>query len=157
MEQQAVKPVTQEPVLPAPADRAGLIALHDALAKVPSRKRASCKLIGPNGEQYVLPESVFATLVQSVEALERGDAVTIVPIERLLTTQQAANILNISRPYLVKLLDRNEIPFERTGTHRRLKIDDVLAYRAKRRAERLAQLERLTQLSEDDGDYFQGR
>lgn len=152
--QHASKEAVLQPVLPAAAERGKLAELCHALLEVPRRKRASCKLIGPNGEHYVLPESVFVALVRSVEVLERGGAVTIVPLEKQLTTQQAANILNISRPHLIGLLDHGEIPFLRTGSHRRLNIRDVLDYRRKRHEQRLESLRRLTELSAAD-DYFQ--
>jgi len=68
--------------------------------------------------------------------------------------KEAANILNVSRPFLVRLLDRGEIPFHRVGTHRRLRVEDVLAYREQRAAARRAKLAELTRLSQDvEGGY----
>jgi excisionase family DNA binding protein len=87
------------------------------------------------------------------EVLAGGDAVTIVPTGKELTTQQAADLLSVSRQYLVRLLDEGRIPCIRTGKHRRLRIDDVLAFKEKRDRERQEALTDLTRLSEDLGGY----
>ena len=111
------------------------------------------RLIGPNGEQVELPESAYSVLRQVIHALAEGQAVAVVPIDRELTTQQAADLLNVSRPYLVRLLDEGKIPFTRTGTHRRLRFEDVVAYKRKRDAKRLEALDRLVQMDQDMGFY----
>jgi excisionase family DNA binding protein len=74
--------------------------------------------------------------------------VTLIPHDKELTTKEAADILNVSRPFLVKLLDRRDIPYHRVGTHRRLNVEDVLAYRDLRAARRREKLRELTELSE---------
>ncbi len=112
-----------------------------------------CELVGPSGERIELPASLFQVLRRVAEVLARGDAVTLVPVGKLLTTQQAANILNVSRQYLVRLLDDGIINFSRTGTHRRVKAQDVIAYKARRDRERKAKLDDLTQLTEELGGY----
>jgi len=124
--------------------------LHAAHRK---RKKPKCKLVGPGGESIEIPESVFYVLERVVEVLASGDAVTVVPVGKELTTQQAANMLNVSRQYLVRLLDQGEIPFRRTGKHRRLRVEDVLAYRERRDRARQAALDELAQQSEEFGGY----
>lgn len=112
------------------------------------------RLVGPNGEETELPESVFHVLRQVVDAMARDQAVTVVPVHKQLTTQRAADILNVSRPYLVRLLNAGEIPFTKTGTHRRIRFDDLMAYKRRRDAERKEHLNRLTEMGQELGAYF---
>lgn len=124
--------------------------LHAAHGK---RRPAKCQLVGPNGESLEIPESVFYVLERVAEVLARGDSVTVVPVGKELTTQQAADLLNVSRQYLVRLLDDGAISFRRTGKHRRLRIEDVLAFRERRDQEREATLGELARQSEEAGGY----
>ncbi|MCW8137591.1 MAG: helix-turn-helix domain-containing protein [Planctomycetota bacterium] len=128
--------------------------LHGAHGK---RRAPKCKLVGPGGETVELPESVFYVLERVAEVLARGDAITVVPVGKELTTQQAADILNVSRQYLVRLLDEGVIPFARTGTHRRLRIEDVLTFKERKDEERKAALDELAQQSEELGGYSELR
>jgi excisionase family DNA binding protein len=91
-------------------------------------------------------------LRQVVEALQQGLAVTVAPQTQTLTTQQAADLLGVSRPTVIKLLDEGKIPFERTGTHRRILLRDLLAYREQRRADQYAMLEATSVDVDDEGD-----
>jgi len=106
-------------------------------------------LLGPDGERLELPDSAFEALKVIIDAMARGRSITLVPHDKELTSQEAADILHVSRPHLIKLLDRRELPFHRVGTHRRIKIEDVLAYRERRDAERDAALRELTRVSEE--------
>jgi excisionase family DNA binding protein len=115
--------------------------------------RPRFSLIGPDYESERLPTDVLALLKQLLAILASGDAVTVVPVHQELTTQEAANLLNVSRQYLVQLLDEGKIPFHRTGTHRRLYSKDVLEYRARRKSERRAQLDAMSQETQDAGGY----
>lgn len=74
---------------------------------------------------------------------------TLMPHDKDLTTQEAADLLRLSRPHLTKLLDEGVIPHHKVGTHRRVRIDDLLAYRAKRDTTRREKLDELTRLSEE--------
>lgn len=110
-------------------------------------------LLGPNHEALPLPKDVLTLLQQLLAILASGDAVSIVPVQKELTTQQAANLLNVSRQYLVQLLDDGKIPFHRVGAHRRLYTKDVLAYRASRKSERRAKLAAMVQETQEAGGY----
>ena len=85
-------------------------------------------------ERVELPENLHAVLKQVVEAMYQGRAVTVVPQTMTLTTQQAADLLGVSRPTVVRLINDNEIAAERVGNRHRLLLDDVLSYREARRA-----------------------
>lgn len=76
-----------------------------------------------------LPAEVYRLLLDILGHLADGDAVTVAPIHAEVTTQQAAELLNVSRPHLIKLLERNELPFHRVGNRRKLALRDVLDYR----------------------------
>lgn len=144
------------PVSAEPRDRAALRQLRQALQGLdaPKKGRAPrCELVGPEGQRIPLPDAAFYVLERVVEVLERGDAITVVPVGKQLTTQQAADLLNVSRQYLVRLLDEGRIPFSKTGTHRRVKVEDVLAFKRQRDRERRHALDELTALSEELGGY----
>jgi len=144
------------PVAAPPDQRADVQALFhalDTMAHRPKRRAPKCKLVGPKGETLAIPESIFYVLERVAEVLARGDAITVVPVGQQLTTQQAADLLNVSRQYLVRLLDEKRIPFTKTGKHRRLRIDDVLAFKENRDGNRRAGLRELSQLTEAFGGY----
>jgi excisionase family DNA binding protein len=90
----------------------------------------------PLGEEIELPASIFYVLRRIADVMAHGNAITVVPVGQKLSTQQAANILMVSRQYLVRLLERGRIPYEKAGTHRRLSIQDVLAFKRERAVER---------------------
>jgi excisionase family DNA binding protein len=106
-------------------------------------------LAGPHeGDQVEIPESVYRAILLMVEAMAAGKAVTVAPRNQLLTTQQAADLLGVSRPTVIKLIDSGVLPAEIPGTRRRMiKLDDVLACRARRRE---AQYEALMDMAVDD-------
>lgn len=111
------------------------------------------RLVGPEGNEVALPAPVYDVLVQVVEALRAGRAVTVAPLAQRLTTQEAADLLGVSRPTLVKLLERGAIPYEQPGRHRRVRLADLLAYRDARRSDRRATLNRMTTEAGDAGIY----
>ncbi|GAB4586820.1 helix-turn-helix domain-containing protein [Nocardia sp. IFM 10818] len=98
------------------------------------RVRPRYLLVGADEhDQVEVPESVHRVLVQVVAALREGKAVTVALHSLTLTTQQAADLLGVSRPTVVRLIESGEIPAERVGSRRRLRLTDVLAYREQRR------------------------
>ncbi len=125
------------------------------LARFLENHSAPAILLGPDGEQIPLPMAAYEVLKQIVSAMERGASVSVEPIDRQLTTQQAADLLGVSRNTLVRLLDEHELPFERLGVsrHRRLRLHDVLAYRERKRTDRRSRLDEMTHQATEDGLY----
>lgn len=99
----------------------------------------------------VLPRRAVQLLVDLLAQIANGNAVTLVPVHAQLTTQEAADLLNVSRPYLVKLIEAGEIPFQKVGTHRRLRADDVFAYRKAQEQRSRHALTALAQLDQELG------
>jgi excisionase family DNA binding protein len=85
--------------------------------------------------QIELPTTALRLLLDILAELAAGNAVQVVPVHAELTTQEAADLLNVSRPYLVKLLEDGKLPFHKTGKHRRIRFSDLMAYKAARDAQ----------------------
>lgn len=98
-----------------------------------------------------LPSEVVDALRQALAALAKDQAVMILPTATLLTTQQAADILGVSRPTIVKILEAGEIPFVTPGRHRRIQLADVVAYQQR---SRLETAEALDELMQDSARYY---
>ncbi|MDR1431319.1 MAG: excisionase family DNA-binding protein [Propionibacteriaceae bacterium] len=116
--------------------------------------RGKTVLTAADGASTELPEEVYTVITQAVDALADGSAVTVAPVAAKLSTTQAADVLGVSRPTLIKMLDDGKIPFEQLNVHRTLQLADVLAFKERRRAKRRAFLDRLTRESVADGTYF---
>ncbi|MFD1674309.1 helix-turn-helix domain-containing protein [Alicyclobacillus fodiniaquatilis] len=100
-----------------------------------------------------LPYTLYRVLVDAAQQLAKGNTVGVLHYEQAVTTQQAAEILQVSRPYVVKLLEEGEIPFYMVGSHRRISLKDVLDYKTRRDAHRKSKLVELYQASNDAGLY----
>ncbi|MBU7581685.1 MAG: helix-turn-helix domain-containing protein [Nostoc sp. TH1S01] len=117
------------------------------------REGSQPQLIGANNEAITIPESVYQVLRQVVHAMALGKIVSIAIQEQELTTQQAADFLNVSRPYLIKLLEQGDIPYIRVGTHRRVRFEDLMNYKQQRDVKRRKGLKQLTQFLQEEGFY----
>lgn len=123
------------------------------LERILSVKGSQAKLVGANGEKIAIPEPIYQVLLQVVHAMASGKAISIIPQQQELTTQQAAELLNVSRPYLIKLLEQGEIPHIKVGSHRRVRFDDLIKYKEHRDTKRQEGLKELTQFLQDEGFY----
>lgn len=112
------------------------------------------RLTLPTGETLPVPDAVDHALREVIAALAAGDAVTVLPLHQQLTTNQAARLLEVSRPTLIALLERGEIPYRRTGTHRRVQLADVLAYKERQEREASAHLDAILAEAQESGGYF---
>lgn len=100
----------------------------------------------------VVPRQAAVMLAQILGFLANGQGVTVTPSNAMLTTQQAADFLNVSRPYLIKLLEADEIPFEMVGTHRRVAFGELMEYKRRDDQERRRAADELTELGQELGE-----
>lgn len=112
------------------------------------------ELVAPDGTRRAIPAEVFRALEQVANALASGKGVTVAPYSLLLTTQEAADFLGISRPTLVKLLDAGEMEFEKRNRHRKVTLRALVDYQERSRHERRVALEDFTTSSQLVGSYF---
>jgi excisionase family DNA binding protein len=145
----AYSPALQRKIAPSEREISDIKTLEQAL----NAELAHAKLIGANGEEIILPEFMYQLLRDLTHALATGHSVSIVQSEHLLTTQEAAEELNVSRGFINKLLKSNTIPHVLVGTHKRICFEDVMQYKKVRDAHRREGLKRLTQMSEELGLY----
>ncbi|HEX6076532.1 MAG TPA: helix-turn-helix domain-containing protein [Micromonosporaceae bacterium] len=137
-------------VLP-PENSSDLAQFVRRLAELEEPARA--RLVGPDGSQIDIPDELYGLLRDVVTAMSHGLAISIAPHNTMLTTQEGADLLNISRPTLVRLLTDGEIPHTMRGRHRRVMLRDILEYRERTRRERRQVLDQMATDAEDDGLY----
>ena len=139
--------------LPTPEEMEDAKASSRTLAKYSDADRVRLTLRGSNGEadELVLPGHVIQMLLTVLSEMSQGNAISLIPRHQELSTQQAASILNVSRPFLVGLLEQGDIPHHKVGSHRRVRLEDVLAYKERVDERRFDALDRLTGVSQDEG------
>lgn len=116
-------------------------------------REAEAKLIGPDGKTEILPNNLYSFLLRLLADLRAGHSVTILQSRHELTTVEASKILGMSRQFLIKLLEKGEIPFHLVGTHRRIYVRDVMTYKLKRDLMRRETLDELAKQEISKGDY----
>lgn len=141
-----------ELLTPASGEADDIARLHAGIG-VLSEQHATPYLVGSDGSRLPIPPSIFEALRATVAAMAQGATVTLALQHKELTSQEAADLLLVSRPHLIKLLDRGDIPHHKVGRHRRIGINDVLAYRSARAENRQEQLTRLARDAQDIGGY----
>lgn len=124
------------------------------LAKESSRRlskfgRRDLKVQISDVGEVVLPAPAVRLLISLLSEMAAGNAVTLIPIHAELTTQQAADLLGVSRPFLIKQMQDGQVPYRKVGTHRRILFRDVMAYKRKTDAERLKALGELTDQAQE--------
>lgn len=110
-------------------------------------------LIGADGERLGLPDAVYRLLKDIVRNMQLGRAIVLVPENQQLTTQRAADLLGVSRPHLIKLLEAGELAYHKAGSHRRIYLTDLTAYQKRRDVERKAALDRIAKDAFESGLY----
>ena len=147
----ATVPPSPGPSLPTDAEA--------SLARDSSRLLASCIGSGPTAklriidgnDDVVVPVKALRMLVDILAQMGEGRGVCILPVKAELTTQQAADFLNVSRPYLINMLERKEIAFRKVGKHRRILLEDILAYKKEAKKKQEAALEELAAQAQELG------
>jgi len=141
--------------MPTPEDAEQALKALELLQHAP--RAHDIRLLAPDGEprlEIALPEAAIDLLRVVLSHLSEGSAVSLLPIHAELTTQQAADLLKVSRPHLVSLLDEGKLPFRRVGTHRRVRASDLLAFKQKEDEARLEATRELTEEAQALGlDY----
>jgi len=110
-------------------------------------------LVAADGERLALPDAVCRLLKDIVRNMQLGRAIVLVPENQQLTTQRAADLLGVSRPHLIKLLEAGDLPYHKAGSHRRVYLKDLIAYQKRRDTERKAALDRIGKEAFESGLY----
>lgn len=118
-----------------------------------NRETQTIKVEAKNGEEQslLIPTFAYELLIDILSQMAQGNAVTLIPVHAELSTQQAANILNVSRPHLIKLLESGEIPYYKVGKHRRILAQKLYDYKSDIDAKRSQTLDELTAFTQELG------
>ncbi len=138
--------------LPERTHHAELVDLAALLQPHHATGASEATLDTPAGRRRLPPE-IIEVLLTVAEAMARGLAVTVAPVHTTLTTQQAADLLGVSRPTLIGILDQGQIPYHRPGRHRRIQLADLLDYQRRIRDQQGSALEEMVERAEAGGLY----
>lgn len=146
--QEAVPPTAEDALLALESSR----RLTKFLAAKPKKSlRVRIEPENEPAESISIPVSAFRLLNSILTEMAKGNAVTLIPVHAELTTQQAAKILNVSRPFLIEQLEKNIIPYRKVGTHRRVMFKDLMEYKQTMDHNRLNALEKLSAIDQEIG------
>lgn len=140
-----------KPMVVPPEEQSDIADLHHVLEN--SQTKGRFRLVTPDEVDIAIPESLYQILARVAQVMANGDAVTVIPVSQQLTVQQAADILNVPRPYMLALLQQGEIPSVAVGADKLIHNKDVLVYKEKRDRQRQIALDDLAQLSQLYGEY----
>lgn len=146
----AVPMLSAVEIRPGSVEGRELAVIEQALAR---DGEVAARLVDAHGDTVDVPAELVGVLMAIVRHLKAGHGVTVASLQAELTTVEAAELLNMSRPHLIKLVEGGALPFRMVGTHRRLRLVDVLAYRDRQDAAARGALEELTRQAEDLGLY----
>jgi len=140
-----MRTVLDEPVSPSEQDAKIAQESSRRLSRLTRRDRLMLQIPAKNhqAETIELPRPVVGLLMRILAEMAEGNAVTLMPIRAELTTQQAASILGVSRPFLIKQMKEKKMPYRRIGTHRRVRFQDLMDYKRRIDADRAKVLEQL--------------
>jgi excisionase family DNA binding protein len=113
------------------------------------------KVVGSDGLEYeaAIPAAAYRSLIDVLAQMAQGNSVSLVPIHAELTTQEAADLLNVSRPYLIKKIEAGELPHHKVGRHRRIHFNDLMIYKERIDREAAAAFDEMVALSQELGFY----
>lgn len=124
--------------------------LEKSEKKVLKNKKKVVKIRLQESEEVMdIPINAFLLLKSILNNMAEGKSMTLIPSDSEISTQQAAEILNASRPHIVKLLEKGDIPYRKVGSHRRIKLDDLMSYKSKFEKERRKNLDILAEEAQD--------
>lgn len=110
-------------------------------------------LVDEQGARTELPRPIYELLVRVATALQEGKVISLVPEMQELTTQAAANMLGVSRPHLIKLVESGQLPFHKVGAHRRIHMKDLIAFQQNRDRNRHHALDEMARKAQEAGLY----
>lgn len=145
---ETITPTPDEAILAQESSRR-LARFVSAKRKKPLR--FSIQQEGAPEETVSIPASAFRLLNDILTQMAKGNAVTLIPVHAELSTQQAADILNVSRPFLVEQLEKGAIPYRKIGTHRRILFKDLMEYKETMDRNRLKALDELAAQAQELG------